>query len=192
MGLRTFLIIAWMLSHVQSLYPCSMKFKTSRRTTLLMAEHGGMLTLEARNRAFLSGLKLEPEVVTMIVKDERMGNVEVEERVKMLREVTGLTRATLKRYLSKYPSMVIEMFITPVKSSKSVLVRMLGISEAEYVASLHKIGRQTNNKPGNCDNCGRSFSTTPHFTLSTRATSRDDCDTCVTGATLPTISRTCS
>jgi len=148
MGLRTFLIIAWMLSHVQSLYPCSMKFKTSRRTTLLMAEHGGMLTLEARNRAFLSGLKLEPEVVTMIVQDERMGNVEVEERVKMLREVTGLTRATLKRYLSKYPSMVIEMFTTPVKSSKSVTVRMLGISEAEYVASLHKIGRQTNNKPG--------------------------------------------
>lgn len=68
--------------------------------------------------------------------------------MKMLREVTGLTRATLKTYLSRYPSIAIDMFVGPVKSSKSVIMRMLGVSDDEYMAGLKKIQKQTNNKPG--------------------------------------------
>jgi hypothetical protein len=77
-----------------------------------------------------------------------MAHVLVEERALMLREVTGMTRANLKTYLQKYPAMVVKMFTEPVKSSKSVIMRMLGLSETEYVVGLAKIQSQTNNKPG--------------------------------------------
>jgi hypothetical protein len=102
-----------------------------------------------RNCIYLkNNLKTSEESLSLILCDPRMRGVEVEERVRMLREVTGITRTTLKKYIAKYPIMVVDMFTGRVKSSKSVVMKILRLSESEYVRSVEKIQRQTNNRPG--------------------------------------------
>jgi len=71
------------------------------------------LALKARNAAFLTKFRLAPETVAMIVGDVRIADtadgqpgLDLEARAKELRQETGLTRATLKMYLQRYPRYV--------------------------------------------------------------------------------------
>lgn len=63
-------------------------------------------------------------------------------------QTIGLTRTSLKLYITRYPSLVLNIFQSPVKSSKSVIIKYLGISEEEYASSLRKLMAQTNGKAG--------------------------------------------
>ena len=59
-----------------------------------------------------------------------------------------MTKLSLKRVLSRYPQLAIDMLSTPVKSAKSIVMRAFNISETEYLAAVKKIQRQTNYRSG--------------------------------------------
>ena len=104
--------------------------------------------LYTRNMAFIKSLTESAEVIRLFQENSIVLTVDIEERCRSLRETIGLTRGSLKLYINKYPSICLDIFTTPVKSTKSVICRYLGISEAQYAASLRKIQAQTNSKAG--------------------------------------------
>jgi len=59
-----------------------------------------------------------------------------------------MTRESMKRVLSQYPQLAIDMLSSPVKSSKSIVMRSFNISETEYLVAVKKIQRQTNFRSG--------------------------------------------
>lgn len=104
--------------------------------------------LYSRNMAFIKSLVESQETINYFQENPITSDIDIEERCRSLRETIGLTRGSLKLYLNKYPSICLDIFTTPVKSTKSVIGRHLGISEAQYATSLRKIQAQTNSKAG--------------------------------------------
>jgi len=105
-------------------------------------------TLREKNERFLAKLEIIEPTISRLCDDQRLRLTDFSVRAKELRESVGLSRTTLKQYLQKYPDLCIGMFADPVKSSKSVVMRMLNVSEAQYVQSVARIQRQTNFKAG--------------------------------------------
>ena len=133
---------------------CTMMDKSTATTIkLFMSMHGpnensDSDTLYTRNMAFIKSLTESKESIQFFQEKLALLNTDIEERSRCLRETVGLTKNSLKLYINRYPSICLEMFTTPVKSSKSVICRYLEISEAQYAVSLRKIQIQTHNKAG--------------------------------------------
>ena len=105
-------------------------------------------TLREENEKILLSLNVEAEAVVRILDDPRMANIKLTERISELREAVGLSRVSLKKYLTAYPDVCIGMFSDKVKTAKSVVMRVLKVSEDEYAAGIKRILQQTNNKAG--------------------------------------------
>lgn len=105
-------------------------------------------TLRERNEKVLHSLKVKNEIASRILDDPRMSDIELSLRIQELREAAGMTRSSLKQYLYSYPDVCIGLFADKVKTAKSVLMRVLKLTEQEYAAGVKRISLQTNNKMG--------------------------------------------
>ena len=102
--------------------------------------------LRVINQDALQALKVGDETATRILDDPRMADVHLPRRIVELRLSVGMTRTTLKQYLNSYPDVCIGFFVDKVKTAKSVVMRVLQISEQQYDDSVKRIPSQTNNK----------------------------------------------
>ena len=105
-------------------------------------------SLRTRNEQTLQTLKVEKAAALRILDDPRVSSIDLAERIAELREAVGLTRVSLKTYLTAYPDVCIGLFVDKVKTAKSVVMRVLRVSEQQYAAALKRIPLQTNNKAG--------------------------------------------
>jgi len=105
-------------------------------------------SLRARNEQTLQSLKVDKAAALRILDDPRVSSIDLAERIAELREAVGLTRVSLKTYLTAYPDVCIGLFVDKVKTAKSVVMRVLRVSEQQYAAALKRIPLQTNNKAG--------------------------------------------
>lgn len=104
--------------------------------------------LRVQNEEALRSLKVGEEVVARILDDPRMVDVNLPSRIAELRESVGLTRTSLKVYLHSYPDVCVGFFVDRVKTAKSVVMRVIQISEKDYEEGIRRIPSQTNNKAG--------------------------------------------
>lgn len=104
--------------------------------------------LRVLNEDALRSLKVGEEAAARILDDPRMVDVNLPSRIAELRESVGLTRTSLKVYLHSYPDVCVGFFADRVKTSKSVVMRVIQISEKDYEESIRRIPSQTNNKAG--------------------------------------------
>lgn len=106
------------------------------------------ILMYSRNMNFIKSITESQTTIEYFQDQPILSSIDIEERCRSLRENIGLTRSSLKLYINKHPSICLDIFTTPVKSSKSVICRYLGITEVQYAASLRKIQTQTNNRAG--------------------------------------------
>ena len=104
--------------------------------------------IEIRNfKLLLSKFKIRPESAAVILDNPRMKTIDIEERIIELHSTIGLTKPKLKVTLDNYPSLAVDMLSSPVKTIKSIIMKKLELTEAEFAEAIRTVQKQNNDRP---------------------------------------------
>lgn len=107
-------------------------------------------TLIASNAKFLLkrlGISRESSMIIMLGSGDLL-TINIPERVDELRNETGLRLKTFKEVMERYPTLAVSLLSSEQKTSKSVIMKSLNITELEYDIGVAKCKKQSNNRAG--------------------------------------------